>query len=245
MTTSALGRCGHRPLQGEPLMKENTLPVIEQFISLDGEGPTAGELAYFVRFNDCNLRCTWCDTVYSWDGTSPITHKTPQEIYHDIKQSGIKNVTLTGGEPLIQQNILPLLQLLASDDALCVHIETNGAVNINDFREACPSEHIYYILDYKLPSSGMEQHMRLENLKNVKTQDVYKFVIASETDLQRAIEIIKTHNLEQRCQVFLSPVRELIDPLVIVDAMKKQCLNNVRLQLQLHKILWPKEMRGV
>ena len=84
-----------------------------------------------------------------------------------------------------------------------------------------------------------------ENPANVQTQDVYKFVIASETDLQRAIEIIKTHNLEQRCQVFLSPVREMIDPLVIVDAMKEQCLNNVRLQLQLHKILWPKEMRGV
>ena len=223
----------------------NTLPVIEQFISLDGEGPTAGELAYFVRFNDCNLRCTWCDTVYSWDGTSPITHETPQEIYDDIKSGGVRNVTLTGGEPLIQQNIVALLQLLAQDTALCVHIETNGAVDISQFRKACPADNIHYILDYKLPASGMEEHMLPANLTNVQKQDVYKFVIASAEDLQRTIDIIKQYHLDQRCQVFLSPVRELIDPLMIVDAMKEHCLNGVRLQLQLHKILWPKEMRGV
>lgn len=226
-------------------MNENTLPVIEQFISLDGEGPTAGELAYFVRFNDCNLRCAWCDTVYSWDGTSPVTHKTPQEIYDDIKASGIKNVTLTGGEPLIQKNIIPLLKLLAADTSLCIHIETNGAVSIADFRKACPADNIHYILDYKLPSSGMEQHMLLLNLASVQKQDVYKFVIASEEDLNRAVELIHKYALQRRCQVFLSPVREYIDPLVIVDAMKEHCLNDVRLQLQLHKILWPKEMRGV
>ena len=223
----------------------NTLPVIEQFISLDGEGPTAGELAYFVRFNDCNLRCAWCDTVYSWDGSSPVTHKTPQELYNEIKTSGVKNVTLTGGEPLIQHNILPLLQLLAEDDTLCVHIETNGAVDIAPFRTACPAENIHYILDYKLPASGMEQYMCMNNPKVVTGTDVYKFVIASEEDLQRALDVIAQYALDTRCQVFLSPVRELIDPLVIVDAMKERCMNNVRLQLQLHKILWPKEMRGV
>ena len=226
-------------------MNENTLPVIEQFISLDGEGPTAGELAYFVRFNDCNLRCSWCDTVYSWDGTSPIVHKTPQAIYDDIKTSGVKNVTLTGGEPLIQANILPLLQLLAEDDTLCIHIETNGAVDIAPVRAACPADNIHYILDYKLPASGMEAHMVMANLAQVTAQDVYKFVIASEEDLARAIAIITEHILEEKCRVFLSPVRERIDPLLIVEAMKEHCMNNVRLQLQLHKILWPKEMRGV
>ena len=223
----------------------NTLPVIEQFISLDGEGPTAGELAYFVRFNDCNLRCAWCDTVYSWDGTSAITHKTPQQIYDEIKASGVKNVTLTGGEPLIQAQIVPLLQLLAADDALLVHIETNGAVDIAPFRAACPAEHIHYILDYKLPASAMEDQMCMDNLNQVQKQDVYKFVIAGEADLARALELIAQYDLQNRCQVFLSPVREMIDPLVIVDAMKEHCLNNVRLQLQLHKILWPKDMRGV
>lgn len=221
------------------------LPVIEQFISLDGEGPTAGELACFVRFEQCNLRCSWCDTVYSWDGTTAVQYKTPQQIYDDIKASGIRNVTLTGGEPLIQNDIIALLQLLADDDTLLVHIETNGSIDIAPFRKACPAKNIVYILDYKLPESGMEQQMCMENLNQIQREDVYKFVIASEEDLHRAVKIVKEYELQHRCQVFFSPVRELIDPLVIVEEMKEQCLNKVRLQLQLHKLLWPKEMRGV
>ena len=221
------------------------LPVIEEFISLDGEGPTSGELAYFVRFETCNLRCSWCDTVYSWDGTSPVEMKTPQQIYDAIKASGIRNVTLTGGEPLIQAEITELLQLLGADTSLVVHIETNGSIDIAPFRQACPAENIYYILDYKLPASAMENQMCMENLTQVQSQDVYKFVIASEEDLNRAVELVKQYRLQETCQVFFSPVREEIDPLVIVDKMKEECLNGVRLQLQLHKILWPKEMRGV
>jgi 7-carboxy-7-deazaguanine synthase len=91
----------------------------------------------------------------------------------------------------------------------------------------------------------MEQQMCMANLKQVQKADVYKFVIASEEDLNRAVELVNEYDLQNRCQVFFSPVRELIDPLVIVDKMKEHCLNGVRLQLQLHKILWPKEMRGV
>lgn len=223
----------------------NTLPIIEQFISLDGEGPTAGELAYFVRFCDCNLRCAWCDTAYSWDHTSQVVQKTPQELYEAIQASGIKNVTLTGGEPLIQENMISLLQLLANDETLCVHIETNGSVDIAPFRAQCPAKNIHYILDYKLPDSAMEAQMCLENLHQVQHDDVYKFVIASEVDLARAVELIQQYDLSNRCQVFLSPVREQIDPLVLVETMKSQCMNHVKLQLQLHKILWPKEMRGV
>ena len=125
-------------------------PVIEQFISLDGEGPTAGELAYFVRFQGCNLRCSWCDTVYSWDGSTEVQQKTAQQIYKEIKESGIRNVTLTGGEPLMQPDITELLQLLAKDKNLLVHIETNGSIDIASFRAACPAENIEYILDCKL-----------------------------------------------------------------------------------------------
>lgn len=221
------------------------LPVIEQFISLDGEGPTAGELAYFVRFEGCNLRCSWCDTAYSWDNSTAVQWKEAQQIYEEIKASGIRNVTLTGGEPLQQQDIASLLQILAQDHTLLVHIETNGSIAIAPLQERFPAEHICYILDYKLPASGMESQMCLDNLQRVRKQDVYKFVIASEEDLSSAIRIVQNYQLAQRCQVFFSPVRELIDPLLIVEAMKAQRLNDVRLQLQLHKILWPKEMRGV
>lgn len=226
-------------------MLSGMLPIIEEFISLDGEGPTAGELAYFVRFADCNLRCSWCDTAYSWDGSVAVQQKTPQQIYDAIKKSGIHNVTLTGGEPLIQTDILSLLQLLAVDDSLLVHIETNGSVDITPFCKACPTDNILYILDYKLPASKMEHKMCQANLLQANKNNVYKFVIASEEDLLRAVEIVQQYQLQFRCQVFFSPVREQIDPLVIVEKMKEKQLNHVRLQLQLHKILWPKEMRGV
>lgn len=91
----------------------------------------------------------------------------------------------------------------------------------------------------------MEEQMDLQNLQLVQQNDVYKFVIASQTDLQRAVELVQQYQLSRRCQVFFSPVRESIDPLSLVDAMKEHRLNNVKLQIQLHKILWPKEMRGV
>ena len=221
------------------------LPVIESFLSLDGEGPTSGELAYFIRFAGCNLRCSWCDTDYSWDETVQAEEKSAGELFQMVKESGVRNVTLTGGEPLIQKEIGELLALFAKSPEHVVHIETNGSVPIRAFREKYPADNIIYILDYKLPVSRMEQKMDPDNLMAVTSRDVYKFVIAGQEDLDRAVEIVKKYDLDTRCQVFFSPVREQIDPLVLVDRMKKDCLNQVRLQLQLHKILWPKEMRGV
>lgn len=219
--------------------------VIERFLSLDGEGPTMGELALFIRFAGCNLRCRWCDTTYSWDDSIAGEELSPQDIYAYIQASGIHNVTLTGGEPLLQQDILPLLQQLSQDQQRIIHIETNGAIDIAPFQQQCSSANIHYILDYKLPDSLMEEQMCLANLQQVGAKDVYKFVISSERDLHRAITLVNQYQLAQRCQVYFSPVREEINPLTIVEAMKAEKLNGVRLQLQLHKLLWPKEMRGV
>lgn len=223
----------------------NKFPVIEKFVSIDGEGPTAGALATFIRFEGCNLRCKWCDTTYSFDGSSEITYLSALEIYEFIKASGIRQVTLTGGEPLMQPHISELLELLAKDHTLLVHIETNGAVAIEPFKKAYSSEMIRYIVDYKLPSSGMSKRMVLENFKEVTKEDTYKFVIASRRDLEEAYRLIEMYNLRERTRVYLSPVSEYIDPADIVEFMKEHKLNDVRLQLQLHKIIWPKESRGV
>lgn len=224
--------------------RQDMLPVIEEFISLDGEGPSAGELSYFVRFAGCNLRCSWCDTVYSWDEDAAIWDSV-DAIAGRIENSGIANVTITGGEPLLQKNLPALLNRLAATGRITVRIETNGAVDIAPWRAACPFENIIYILDYKLPASGMEGSMDLRNLTQITRNDVYKFVIAGTEDLNRAVEIVKEYRLTEKCMVYFSPVREEIDPLEIVEAMKAGTLNGVRLQLQLHKILWPKDMRGV
>lgn len=219
--------------------------VIEKFVSIDGEGPSAGQLATFIRFSKCNLRCSWCDTQYSWDGSSDITEMTAKEIYQYIKDSEVVNVTLTGGEPLIQPQIEELLDLLIQDEKLTTRIETNGSVALATFKEKYKKSNIQFIVDYKLPVSKMTSKMCLENLKVVNRWDVYKFVIASEKDLKAAIELIGEYDLTNRCLVYFSPVVEQISPQIIVEAMKENRLNGVRLQLQLHKYIWPKELRGV
>jgi len=219
--------------------------VIEKFVSIDGEGPNAGQLAVFIRFSHCNLRCSWCDTHYSWDGSSQVTPMSAQEIYDYIKETKVVNVTITGGEPLIQPNIEQLLHLLAQDEKLVTRIETNGSVNIVPFKAQNKTPKLQFIVDYKLPGSKMNSKMCLENLVRMDSWDAYKFVIASVDDLQASINLIKDYDLINRCIVYFSPVVEQIAPQLIVEAMKEQNLNGVRFQLQLHKYIWPKEMRGV
>ncbi len=219
--------------------------IVEKFLSIDGEGPSSGELATFIRFQGCNLRCSWCDTTYSWDKASTCEVLSAQKIYNYIKENKVNNVTLTGGEPLIQKNIDELLELLNQDNELTVHIETNGAVNIEPFKNKFNKKNISYIVDFKLPSSKMTNKMDLNNLNVIGSTDVYKFVIGSDEDLQMAYEIVCKYDLTSKCLVYFSPVSGNIDMQEIVEFMKNKRLNKVRLQVQLHKIIWDKNARGV
>lgn len=219
--------------------------IIEKFLSIDGEGPSAGEIATFIRFLGCNLRCSWCDTKYSWEKESITEKLSSREIYDYIKENGSNNVTLTGGEPLIQDNIDELLRILNKDENLKIHIETNGSVDISHFKEKYKSGNISYIVDYKLPSSKMTECMNLSNLNSVDFNDTYKFVIGSKEDLNMAYDIIKKYNLTSKCLVYLSPVFGSITLNDIVEFMKDKKLNKVKLQVQLHKIIWDKNARGV
>jgi len=219
--------------------------IVEKFLSIDGEGPSSGELATFIRFQDCNLRCSWCDTTYSWDKSSTSEVLNATEIYNYIKDNGAVNVTLTGGEPLIQENIDELLALLNMDNDLQIHIETNGAIDIETFKKKHKGNNISYIVDFKLPSSNMTNKMNLNNLNVVKEIDVYKFVVASNEDLKMAYDIINKYDLTSKCLVYLSPVSGNINMQEIVEFMKDKKLNKVRLQAQLHKIIWDKNERGV
>ena len=219
--------------------------IVEKFLSIDGEGPTSGELAVFIRFQGCNLRCSWCDTTYSWDKESTSETLSASEIYDYIKENKVINVTLTGGEPLIQDNIDELLVLLNSDNELNIHIETNGSVDIEPFKMKHKGDNISYIVDFKLPSSKMTDSMYINNLNVVENKDVYKFVVGSMEDLQMAYELIIKYDLTSKCLVYLSPVTGNIDMQEIVEFMKDKNLNKVRLQVQLHKIIWDKNARGV
>ena len=217
--------------------------VVEIFESINGEGKKAGQLAIFIRFKGCNLKCSYCDTMWANEDDAFFTFLTEDEIYSKILESKIKNITITGGEPLLQKDILVLLEKLANDDNLQVEIETNGSVDIKDFSKLKnpPS----FTMDYKLPSSNMESLMNLENFKYLKNKDCVKFVVKNIEDLEKAKEIIKKYNLVEKCGVYLSPVYKEIELTDIVDFMKKNNLNGVNMQLQIHKIIWNPEMRGV
>ena len=217
--------------------------VAEIFTSINGEGTKAGQTAVFVRFTGCNLNCSYCDTKWANEPNAEYKLMTDREILSRIKETGIKNVTLTGGEPLLREGIHELLEEIAKDGFLQAEIETNGSIDLKPFCdiENRPS----FTMDYKLPSSGMEKHMCLENFEILEKKDTVKFVSGSREDLKKALEIIRKYDLSRRCHVYISPVFGSIEPAKIVDFMVENKLNDVNLQLQLHKFIWDPNMRGV
>lgn len=219
--------------------------VIEKFLSIDGEGPTAGEIATFIRFGGCNLKCDWCDTAYSISRSAIGDSLTKEEIYIIIKENGTKNVTLTGGEPLIQEGIEDLIYFLAKDSKLLIHIETNGSVPFYKLERINHLNNVSFIVDYKLPSSKMESKMHLKNFEMLSSKDVCKFVIGTEEDLKKAKIVLEKYKLLRKCLVYFSPITTSIKLVKIVEFMKANKLNGVRLQIQLHKIIWNPETRGV
>ena len=217
--------------------------VVEKFVSINGEGTKAGQLAVFVRFAGCNLNCTYCDTKWANNIDVPYERMTEFEIYDYIKTTGVKNITLTGGEPLLRDGIEKLLKILSSDENLYVEIETNGSVDISMYRDI--SDNMSFTVDYKLAGSGMEEQMCLLNFEEVSRKDTVKFVVSDMTDLDRTYEIINEYALADKCSVYISPVFGKIQPEQIVNFMIEHKLNDVNLQLQMHKIIWDPDKRGV
>lgn len=217
--------------------------VVEMFTSINGEGPLAGQLSVFVRFQGCNLRCTYCDTAWANQENTPYHVMTENDIYKEIKKQHVNNVTITGGEPLLQPDIKELFTKLAQDKELHVEIETNGSISVEPFLDI--ENRPAMTLDYKLAGSGMESHMDTDNFSWVDSRDAVKFVCSNIEDVKRAQEIMNQYGLNKKCNVFLSPVFGKIDPADMVEYMKKHEMNGVRLQLQLHKFIWDPDRRGV
>ena len=218
------------------------LSVVERFVSINGEGAHAGETAAFIRFKGCNLGCSYCDT--RWANRDRVVYScyTPGQLADWAESTGVKNVTLTGGEPLLQEEIDELIEELLNRGNR-VEIETNGSLPLNSF--IGESRRPVFTMDYKLPSSGMESAMRRDNFRLLDCHDTVKFVAGCRDDLKRAGQIINEYRLNERCHVFLSPVFGKIDPAEIVDYMIENDMNDVRLQLQMHKFIWAPERRGV
>lgn len=214
------------------------MKVNEIFCSIEGEGIRQGYLCTFVRFYGCNLNCSYCDSRYACEN-GEYTEMSPEQIFDKIVEHGAKCVTLTGGEPLLQNtNELVKLLTMLDDDGFKVNIETNGSVKI--------PENILVstiTMDWKSISSGEHRKMLSDNIKHLFDDDVLKFVIGSKEDFNQMCEVIKNNSI--MCHVFVSPVFGKIEPSEIVDLMKDAKLNNVRMQLQIHKFIWDADKRGV
>lgn len=216
------------------------MKVNEIFSSIDGEGIRAGELATFIRLAGCNLRCNYCDTQYALE-TSSGKEMTIDEILEEVAKYNVKNITLTGGEPLIHKDVEKLINKLLENNYK-VNIETNGAVDIEKYIGKC-----LITMDYKTKSSQMEEKMMLKNLEKLAPNDVLKMVIRKE-DFECVENVLKNYKL--KCYVYISPVFNEIELPTIVDFMKK-CnskgidMSKARLQLQMHKIIWSPDMIGV
>ena len=222
------------------------MKVVEIFNSIEGEGIRAGLPVTFIRLYGCNLRCSYCDTKYSYneaneeEGIYPYTVMTVDEIIETVLRLGCPNVTITGGEPLMHCGIDKLI------DALLVlgceiNIETNGTYPVLGKYRDC--ENIIFTMDYKCPGSGMNDKMERYSFDTLRPNDVLKFVVSDTVDLEKMVEVLDI--LETRPTVFVSPVFEKIDLKTIAAFLLEHRLYSVRMQVQLHKIIWDPEMRGV
>ncbi len=210
--------------------------LIEVYTSVQGESTWVGLPCVFVRFAGCNLRCTWCDSTWTFTGGE---RTSIEAVVEEVRKTGIPLVEVTGGEPLVHKSAVPLMQALL-DRGLTVLLETSGSRDI-----APVPDGVHVILDFKPPDSGEERANLWSNVEHLRKKDEVKFVIASRRDYEWAREKLVEHRLHERAgAVLFSPAFGLVDPKELVAWILEDRLP-VRFQLQMHKAVWPPDQRGV
>jgi 7-carboxy-7-deazaguanine synthase len=212
------------------------LRVNEIFYSIQGESTWAGSPCVFVRLTGCNLRCHWCDTEYAfYEGR----HLTVDQIVEQVRGYGCDLVEVTGGEPLLQKGVHSLFRLLL-EAGFTVLVETSGERDLSLIEPR-----VIKIMDLKCPSSGECARNRMTNLRHLSTRDEVKFVIADRGDFEWACTILNQYRLTQQVNaVLMSPVFGTLLPADLASWILTERLP-VRMQLQMHKHIWPPGMRGV
>lgn len=205
-----------------------TLRLTEIFLSLQGETSRAGLPTVFVRLTGCPLRCRWCDTTYSFQGGETVTLTS---LLARVADYGVPTVCVTGGEPLAQKNCLPLLTALC-DAGYSVSLETSGALDVSKV-----DPRVSRIVDIKPPESGEAARNRWENIAHLTPHDEIKFVLANRADYEWAREVVQAQKLAQVCPILFSPVQGELPPAQLAEWILADRLP-VRMQVQLHKILW-------
>jgi len=207
------------------------LRISEIFHSLQGEADAVGWRTVFVRLTGCPLRCTWCDTEYAFHGGQ---WRTIEDILDEVAGHGVRHVCVTGGEPLAQKRCLALLARLC-DAGYEVSLETSGALDVGDV-----DARVRKVVDLKAPGSGEVARNLWSNLERLLPHDQLKIVLADRADYDWAVARLREHALDARCQVLLSPVHGSLAPRELAEWILADRLP-VRMQLQLHKLLWGAE----
>jgi len=212
------------------------LTVNEIFHSIQGESTRAGEPCVFVRLTACDLRCSWCDTTYAFHEGSK---RSLDDVVAAVEQYGCRTVEITGGEPLLQDDVYPLMQRLLTSGHT-VMLETGGHRPIDRVPPA-----VVKIVDVKCPGSGESHRNCWSNLEALAPHDEVKFVLKDRTDYEYARDVIVRYDLTCRCAaILLSPVHGVLEPRTLSKWMLADRLP-ARLQLQLHKFIWDPAARGV
>ncbi|MCD6450908.1 MAG: radical SAM protein [Acidobacteria bacterium] len=211
------------------------MKVNEIFASIQGESSFAGYPSVFIRLTGCNLRCSYCDTRYAYYEGEELSLAS---VVKRVKDYGIRLITITGGEPLLSPEVYPLIDQFLSSGFI-VLLETNGSLDIGKV-----DERVVIVMDIKCPGSGMADRMLWDNIEKLKEKDEVKFVLTSEEDYNWAKEVCSRYRLFERGNVLFSPAHRLFPPERLAELMVRDGLN-ARLQLQLHKLIWPQTERGV
>jgi 7-carboxy-7-deazaguanine synthase len=215
----------------QPAAVPERLRITEIFHSIQGEADAVGWPTVFVRLTGCPLRCTWCDTTYSFHGGQ---WREIDDILREVASHGARHVCVTGGEPLSQKRCLILLARLC-DAGYEVSLETSGALDVS-----AVDPRVRKVVDLKAPDSGEFKRNRWSNLDHLRPHDQVKFVLAGRGDYEWARETVQAHALAARCQVLFSPVHGSLKPRELAEWILADRLP-VRMQLQLHKLLWGDE----
>lgn len=212
------------------------LTINEIFHSIQGESTRSGEPCVFVRLTACDLRCSWCDTAYAFHEGRKME---VDDVVRQVGVFGCRTVEITGGEPLLQPDVYPLMERLLAEGCT-VMLETGGHRSIADVPRG-----VIRIVDVKCPASGEAARNHWPNLDLLTAKDEVKFVIQNRADYDFAKSVVDRHALPVRCAaVLFSPVHGVLDPKQLAEWILHDCLL-VRLQLQVHKYIWGADVRGV
>lgn len=225
------------------MVENNKILVSEIFQSIDGEGYHAGFPTVFFRVVGCNLRCSWCDSKYTFNPDSESKWFSIPEAVDKVKSYGINHVTITGGEPLLEENkgwMTNFIHDLILEN-FTVDIETNGAVDLLYWKEKFQAEPVIFIMDWKAPSSKMTKFMIKENLSYLDKSDIVKIVV-SDSDFE---EVEKVLNFGTLATIYISPVFGQVTMSKIPEFVLEHKNENIRCQIQIHKVFWNPDKRGV